>query len=72
MLSDVHADAREPRECVYVLICAQALSVVQLVRSYDFAFSFCIPNSQNSWEAVYDLPEVNEEEVPTTMVLRWS
>merc|ERR1711934_935443 len=34
----------------------------KLVRSYDFAFSFCIPNSQNSWEAVYDLPEVSEEE----------
>ena len=30
----------------------------KLVRSYDFSFCFCMPNSQNSWEAVYDLPEV--------------
>ena len=35
----------------------------KLVRSYDFSFCFCMPNSQNSWEAVYDLPEVSEAEI---------
>lgn len=35
----------------------------ELIRSYDFAFSFCIPNSSNSWEAVYDLPQVTEAEI---------
>merc|ERR1712196_318932 len=35
----------------------------KLIRSFDFAFSFCIPNSTNSWEAVYDMPEVTEEEL---------
>merc|ERR1711934_1286666 len=35
----------------------------KLVRSYDFSFCFCMPNSQNTWEAVYDLPEVTEEEI---------
>ncbi|KAG2423035.1 hypothetical protein HXX76_015551 [Chlamydomonas incerta] len=29
----------------------------KLVRTYDFEFGFCIPNSTNSWEAIYDVPE---------------
>jgi hypothetical protein len=28
----------------------------ELVRSYDFNFGFCIPNSVNSWEAIYEVP----------------
>ncbi len=28
----------------------------QLLKSYDFTFGFCIPNSTNSWEAIYSLP----------------
>ena len=28
-----------------------------LMKSYDFNFSFCIPNSTNEWEAIYSLPE---------------
>ncbi len=27
-----------------------------MLKSYDFNFSFCIPNSTNEWEAIYDLP----------------
>lgn len=35
----------------------------KLVRSYDFAFGFCIPSSTNSWEAVYDnLPVFTPEQ----------
>ena len=33
----------------------------ELVRSYDFNFGFCIPGSTNSWEAIYDLPEISPE-----------
>ena len=29
----------------------------KLIRSYDFEFGFCIPNSTNSWEAIYPIPE---------------
>lgn len=29
----------------------------KLVKSYDFNFAFCIPNSTNEWEAIYDMPE---------------
>ena len=32
-----------------------------LIRSYDFEFGFCIPNSNNSWEAIYDMPEMEPE-----------
>ncbi len=29
-----------------------------LIKSFDFSFGFCIPNSTNSWEAIYDMPEL--------------
>ncbi len=32
----------------------------KLVRTYDFEFGFCIPNSTNSWEAIYDVPPYSE------------
>ena len=34
----------------------------KLIRSYDFNFHFVMPNSTNTWEAVYDLPELSEAE----------
>jgi len=34
-----------------------------LLKSYDFNFSFCIPNSTNEWEAIYDMPHVAERDV---------
>ena len=41
----------------------------ELLRNYDFTFGFCIPNSTNTWEAVYDMP-VNTEERIEEMVSR--
>jgi hypothetical protein len=32
----------------------------QLIKSYDFTFPFCIPNSTNEWEAIYDVPRLEE------------
>ena len=34
-----------------------------LVRVYDFPFGFCIPNSTNSWEAIYDVPAYGREQI---------
>jgi hypothetical protein len=34
----------------------------RLIKSFDFTFGFCIPNSTNSWEAIYDMPKLSEEE----------
>jgi protein unc-119 len=31
------------------------------IREFSFKFGFVIPNSTNSWEFVYDLPELSEE-----------
>jgi len=31
----------------------------QLIQSYDFAFGFCIPNSVNTWEAIYPMPNLS-------------
>ena len=33
----------------------------QLIKSYDFNFGFCIPNSTNTWEAIYDVPPLSDE-----------
>jgi len=35
----------------------------KLIRSFDFPFGFCIPGSTNSWEAVYETPELSEADV---------
>ena len=37
----------------------------KLLRNYEFDFAFCIPNSTNSWDAQYELPELSEEDVRT-------
>eukprot|EP00999_Lentomonas_sp_LEN2_P000517 NODE_1518_length_829_cov_118.497151_g1470_i0.p1 GENE.NODE_1518_length_829_cov_118.497151_g1470_i0~~NODE_1518_length_829_cov_118.497151_g1470_i0.p1 ORF type:complete len:187 (-),score=15.41 NODE_1518_length_829_cov_118.497151_g1470_i0:166-726(-) len=34
----------------------------KLIKSFDFTFGFCIPNSTNSWEAIYDLPRLDSAE----------
>ena len=34
----------------------------KVIRDYSFKFGFVIPNSTNSWEFVYDLPTLTEEE----------
>lgn len=33
----------------------------QCIREFSFKFGFVIPNSTNSWEFVYDLPDLTEE-----------
>ena len=33
----------------------------KVIRSYNFDFGFVIPNSTNSWEFIYDLPELDED-----------
>lgn len=33
----------------------------KVIRSYEFTFGFVIPNSSNSWEFIYDLPELSED-----------
>jgi len=35
----------------------------KLMKSYDFNFNFCIPNSSNEWEAVYEMPQLTEAQV---------
>eukprot|EP00163_Fabomonas_tropica_P028296 TRINITY_DN572_c0_g2_i1.p1 TRINITY_DN572_c0_g2~~TRINITY_DN572_c0_g2_i1.p1 ORF type:complete len:187 (+),score=41.28 TRINITY_DN572_c0_g2_i1:269-829(+) len=32
-----------------------------LLKSFDFTFGFCIPNSTNSWEAIYTMPELDPD-----------
>ena len=34
-----------------------------LLKSYDFNFHFCIPNSVNEWESNYDVPKLSERQI---------
>ena len=43
----------------------------KVIRSYEFKFGFVIPNSTNSWEFIYDLPELTEEEENDIIEAPW-
>jgi protein unc-119 len=30
-----------------------------LIKSFEFKFDFCIPNSTNTWETIYEIPELD-------------
>lgn len=32
-----------------------------LLKNFDFNLDFCIPNTRNSWEVIYEIPELTEE-----------
>ena len=42
-----------------------------VIRSYDFKFGFVIPNSNNSWEFIYDLPELTPEQKQEIIDAPW-
>ncbi|CAD7929183.1 unnamed protein product [Amoebophrya sp. A25] len=33
----------------------------ECIKSYDFTFPFCMPNSVNTWEIIYSMPEVLDD-----------
>ena len=33
----------------------------KLIKSFEFKFDFCIPNSVNTWEYIYTIPEIDPE-----------
>ena len=43
----------------------------RVIRDYGFKFGFVIPNSTNSWEFVYDLPELSEDEMLEIQSAPW-
>jgi len=42
-----------------------------LIKSFDFTFGFCIPNSTNTWEAIYDVPEMPPELLEDMIAFPW-
>ena len=34
----------------------------RLLKSFDFNFPFCIPNTTNSWECIYTMPQLSDKE----------
>ena len=43
----------------------------KVIRSYYFKFGFVIPGSSNSWEFIYDLPILSEEEEQEIIEAPW-
>jgi len=43
----------------------------KVIRSYEFKFGFLIPNSENSWEFIYDLPNLTEAEKKDIIASPW-
>jgi protein unc-119 len=41
------------------------------IRDYGFKFGFVIPNSHNSWEFIYDLPDFTPEEKAEIIAAPW-
>ena len=33
----------------------------QIIQSYEFKFPFCIPDTTNDWESIYDVPVLSKE-----------
>eukprot|EP00351_Strombidinopsis_sp_SopsisLIS2011_P006011 CAMPEP_0116878378 /NCGR_PEP_ID=MMETSP0463-20121206/10126_1 /TAXON_ID=181622 /ORGANISM="Strombidinopsis sp, Strain SopsisLIS2011" /LENGTH=126 /DNA_ID=CAMNT_0004526535 /DNA_START=138 /DNA_END=518 /DNA_ORIENTATION=- len=43
----------------------------KVIREYSFEFGFVIPNSTNTWEFIYDLPQLTEEEMAEIVAAPW-
>ena len=43
----------------------------RVIRSYEFKFGFVIPNSTNTWEFIYDLPQLSQEEAKEIIESPW-
>ena len=43
----------------------------KVLRSYEFEFGFVMPKSTNSWEFIYDLPELTEAEKLEIIAAPW-
>ena len=43
----------------------------KVIRSYSFKFGFVIPKSTNSWEFIYDLPALSEQEKKDIVNAPW-
>ena len=41
----------------------------QLLKSFDFDFGFCIPNSTNTCEHIYEFPQLSKESSKYLMLL---
>lgn len=43
----------------------------KLIKSFEFKFDFCIPNSVNTWESIYVMPELAEEVMKEMVKSPW-
>ena len=35
----------------------------EIVKSFEFKFPFCVPNSKNEWEYIYEFPDLDEKTI---------
>jgi hypothetical protein len=47
--------------CQFITFFGQLCVFLQLVKSFDFEFGFCIPGSVNCWDAIYSMPPLDDD-----------
>ncbi|EER17519.1 retinal protein, putative [Perkinsus marinus ATCC 50983] len=43
----------------------------KILKSYDFTMPYCMPNTVNTWEVIYELPELTAEEKKAMIEAPW-
>ena len=43
----------------------------KLIKNFEFKFKFCIPNSSNTIEFIYDMPEISKEQYKLMVTEPW-
>eukprot|EP00919_Chromeraceae_sp_WS-2016_P018269 GHVR01043448.1.p1 GENE.GHVR01043448.1~~GHVR01043448.1.p1 ORF type:complete len:189 (+),score=20.02 GHVR01043448.1:107-673(+) len=43
----------------------------KLIKSFDFVMPFCMPNTINSWEVIYDMPKLSNTEIADMIASPW-
>ncbi len=43
----------------------------EVIESYEFNFGFLIPNSKNTWEFIYNLPQLGEAKKKEIVAAPW-
>jgi hypothetical protein len=43
----------------------------KLIKSFEFKFDFCMPNSINEWETLYEIPELDDDLKEEMIVSPW-
>jgi len=44
----------------------------KLIQSFDFNFPFCMPNTTNTWESIYSIPNLDTKVIADMIISPWA